>query len=243
MFRALIMLAAYVVLAPLAALFMFPWMWITGDVNSLYRVGTWIAKFGVQLAGVRVHMRGMERFDPHGTYIFMSNHISNLDPPLLIPRLPQRTSVLTKASLFRIPILGYAMRKASLVPVDRSQREAAIQSVHEAAAVLRAGISMTVFPEGTRSTTGKLLPFKKGPFYLAEESGIPIVPVTIAHTDKLMPKGRFAIRKGTALITFHSPVLPRDYPQREALMEAVRSAIAAGAHRMSWVYALVSGQN
>src|SRR5215510_4631800 len=154
---------------PPAALIAFPWTFITRNADFLYKVGISITRFGVWLAGVRVEMRGFENVDPRRTYIFMCNHVSNLDPPALIPRIPGRTSVLVKKELFRIPILGPAMRLGSLVPVDRSNREAAIASVKAGIAVLKKGIHMTVFPEGTRSSDGKLLPFKKGPFYLATD--------------------------------------------------------------------------
>jgi 1-acyl-sn-glycerol-3-phosphate acyltransferase len=229
--RALIMVGFYCVVAPLCSLVMFPHMWITGDVEPLYRVGAWIGITGVRLAGVRIRLLGMDRFDPKGTYIFMSNHVSNLDPPIIVPSIPQRMSVLVKASLFRIPLLGYAMRKAQLVPVHRENREAAIQSIHDGAAVLQQGLSMMVFPEGTRSRTGDLLPFKKGPFYLAEESGAPIVPITVLNTEKLMPKGKFGVLPGEATVVFHAPVRPQDYPDRDSLMAAVRDAIGSGLYK------------
>jgi 1-acyl-sn-glycerol-3-phosphate acyltransferase len=93
--------------------------------------------------------------------------------------------------------------------------------------VLRSGISMMVFPEGTRSPDGRLLPFKKGPFFLAMETGVRVVPISILGTYEIMPKGSFAIRAGTATVIFHDPLDPAAFPSREALMEAVRQKIAA----------------
>jgi 1-acyl-sn-glycerol-3-phosphate acyltransferase len=132
-----------------------------------------------------------------------------------------------KKELFRIPLLGKAMRMASFVPVDRSNREAAIASIQRATEVMRSGVNITVFPEGTRSSDGRLLPFKKGPFHLAMESGIPVVPMTIFGTEKMMPKKTWKITKGTATLIFHPPMQPRDFNDREHLMEAVREKIAS----------------
>jgi 1-acyl-sn-glycerol-3-phosphate acyltransferase len=216
-----------VVAMPPAALIAFPWTFITRNANFLYKLGISIGQFGVWLAGVKVEVRGYENFNHRGTYIFMCNHVSNLDPPILISRVPGRTSVLVKKELFRIPILGPAMRLASLVPVDRSNREAAIASVKAGIEVLKTGIHMTIFPEGTRSPDGKLLPFKKGPFYLATDSDIPIVPVTVTGTEKLMPKGASIIRPGKAILTFHQPIDPQRFDSKEDLIDAVRAAIAS----------------
>jgi 1-acyl-sn-glycerol-3-phosphate acyltransferase len=212
---------------PPAALIAFPWTFITRNANFLYKLGMSIARCGVWLGGVKVEIRGLEKLDSRSTYIFMSNHVSNLDPPVIIPRIPGRTSVLVKKELFRIPILGPAMRLASLVPVDRSNRDAAIASVQAGVEVLKTGIHMTVFPEGTRSPNGRLLAFKKGPFYLASDSGLPIVPVTITGTEKLMPKGAAIIRPGKAIVTFHPPIDPQRFESKEALMDAVRDSIAS----------------
>ncbi|PYX98377.1 MAG: 1-acyl-sn-glycerol-3-phosphate acyltransferase [Acidobacteria bacterium] len=228
MIRTIVMLAFWSVMLPLAALVCFPWTFITGNVNFLYRVAMWGAWTGVRLAGVQVRTVGLERLDPNRTYIFMSNHASNIDPPILIPLIPRRTSVMAKKELFSYPILGKAMRLGSLVPVDRGNREAGIAAVHTASEVIRQGINMTIYVEGKRSFDGKLLPFKKGPFYLALEAGVPVVPVTIAGSHYVMPKRRFAIKRGLVTIIFHDPIEPKDFGDRECLMESVRGLIDGG---------------
>ena len=225
MLRALIAFVFWTVTVPPAALVLFPWTLISGKVDALYNTAMWLARTGVRLTGVRVHVEGRERFDPAGTYLYMCNHTSNLDPPIVVPAIPRRTSVLVKKELFRVPFLGRAMRLGDLVPVDRRNREAAIASVERAAAVMRKGLNMTVFPEGTRSHDGKLLPFKKGPFYLAIETSFPIVPMTIVNTHDLWPKGKFRIRQGVATVVFHDPIDPKQFTDRDALMAAVRAKV------------------
>ena len=222
------MLAFWAVMLPTAALLCFPWVLITGDIRLLYRIGMWAAFSGVRLAGVKVQTIGLERLDPSHTYVFMSNHVSNIDPPLLLPLIPRRTSVMAKRELFRYPILGRAMRMASLVPVDRGNRDAGIAAVRAAAEVVKQGIHMTIYVEGHRSFDGKLLPFKKGPFYLAEECAVPVVPITIAGTHYVMPKRRFAIKPGTVTVTFHKAIEPTEFGTRDQLIEKVRAAINAG---------------
>ncbi len=222
------MLTFWALLLPIAALIGFPWTLITGDVSLLYRMGMWGAWAGIHIAGVRVQTVGMEMLDPSRTYIFMSNHVSNIDPPLLLPIIPRRTSVMAKKELFSYPVLGRVMRFGSLVPVDRGNRESGIAAVRSAASVIRQGVNMTIFVEGKRSFDGKLLLFKKGPFYLAEECGVPVVPVTIVGTHYIMPKQRFEIRPGIAKVIFHAPIEPETFGRREQLMQKVRAAINNG---------------
>ena len=143
--RTLIMLVFWTAALPFAAILGFPWTFLTGNVNFLYRMGMWGAWTGVRLAGVKVETVGLEQVDPRRTYIYMANHVSNLDPPILLPLIPGRTSVMVKKELFKYPILGKIMRIGALVPVDRGNREAGIAAVREASAVLRSGISMTIF--------------------------------------------------------------------------------------------------
>jgi 1-acyl-sn-glycerol-3-phosphate acyltransferase len=226
--RTIAMLTFWGLAAPVAALIGFPWTFISGDISLLYSMFMWGAWNGVRLTGVRVETVALDQLDSAGTYIFMSNHVSNLDPPILIPLIPRRTSVMVKKELFTYPILGRAMRMGSLVPVDRGNRDAGIEAVKAAKEVIGQGLNMTIYVEGRRSFDGRLLPFKKGPFYLAMECGVPVVPVTIVGTHDAMPKKRFAIRPGTVKVIFHEPIEPKDFGSRECLMEKVRAAIDSG---------------
>lgn len=226
--RTLVMLTFWSLAAPVAALIGFPWTFLTGDVRLLYRMFNWGAFTGVRLAGVRVETEGLDRLDAARPYVYMTNHTSNLDPPIQIPLIPGRTSVMVKKELFKTPILGAAMRLGSLVPVDRGNREAGIDAVEAAKKVVQQGISMTIYVEGKRSLDGRLLPFKKGPFYLAIECGVPVVPITITGTHYAMPKKRFAIRPGVVKVLFHPPIEPKDFGDREELMAKVREVIESG---------------
>ncbi len=228
MIRTIVMLTFWAVAAPLAALIGFSWTFLTGDIRLLYRMFNWGAFAGVLLTGVRVETVGRDQFDHSRSYIFMTNHVSNLDPPIQIPLIPRRTSVMVKKELFKTPILGPAMRMASLVPVDRGNRDAGIEAVRAAKTVVEQGINMTIYVEGKRSFDGKLLPFKKGPFYLALECGVPVIPMTIVGTHYAMPKARFAIKPGPVTVIFHPPIAPKDFGDRDSLMERVRATIESG---------------
>jgi 1-acyl-sn-glycerol-3-phosphate acyltransferase len=222
------MLGFWAILMPLTVIVCFPWTLLTGNISFLYRVAMWAAFTGVRLAGVRVHTVGLDKVDATRAYIFMSNHVSNIDPPLMLPLIPRRTSVMAKKELFDIPLLGKTMRLGSLVPVDRKNREAGIAAVRAAADVIRQGINMTIYVEGHRSFDGRLLPFKKGPFYLAVECAVSVVPVTVVGTHFVMPKGRFAIKPGDVTVIFHDPIEPKDFGDRDLLMAKVREVIDSG---------------
>ncbi|MCU1309642.1 MAG: 1-acyl-sn-glycerol-3-phosphate acyltransferase [Candidatus Angelobacter sp.] len=228
MIRSLIWAAFYLLMIPSIGIVFIPWTFITGSVERLYWSAMWAAYTGVRIIGVEVDVRGLEDFDKNGTYIYMCNHVSNLDPAIVVPMIPRRTSVMVKKELFAVPLLSKAMRLASFVPVDRRNREAAIASMEHATDVMKAGVNMTAFPEGTRSPDGKLLPFKKGPFHLAMESGVPVLPMTIFGTEKMMPKNTWKIGKGKATLIFHPPISPKDFSDKDELMKAVRDKIASG---------------
>jgi 1-acyl-sn-glycerol-3-phosphate acyltransferase len=222
-------LATIVVLGAPAAIVCIPWAIITGNATPLYNASVTIVRVALRLARIRVETEGAKCVPAHVACIFMSNHVSNLDPPALLPYIPGRTSVFIKRSLTKVPVLGYGMKLGEFVPVDRDGRaESAIESVRIAHRVLQRGLHITTFVEGTRSRDGRMLPFKKGPFYLAMETGAPCIPVSIHGTENMMAKGSMRIKPGTAHITFHPPLNPHDFATREELMSAMRAAIASG---------------
>lgn len=229
MIASLTLLLTIVLMGAPAALVFIPLAMVTGNADPLYYVSLKIVRIAFRLARIRVEVRGLERVPAHTSCIFMSNHVSNLDPPALFPRIPGRTSAFLKRSLMKIPVLGYGMKLGEFVPVERDGRvESAVESVETAKRVLARGIHITTFVEGTRSRDGRMLPFKKGPFYLAMETGAPCVPVSIYGTESMMAKGSMRVRPGTAHIVFHAPLDPKTFASREELMETMRAAIASG---------------
>jgi 1-acyl-sn-glycerol-3-phosphate acyltransferase len=227
MFASIKMVVVYVTLGVLAGIVGIPYSIVVGNVDRLYRIGMGILRMGVRAAGIRVEITGLQNVPPGVSCIFLSNHVSNLDAPVLFPAIPGRSSVLLKKELMRIPILGTAMRLGQFVPVERgNRRDAAKASVSAAAAALQSGLHILIFAEGTRSKDGRLAAFKRGPFYLAMETGAPIVPVAISGTEKMMRKHSAAIHPGVARIQMLPPIDPASYATREELMRAVRTAIA-----------------
>jgi 1-acyl-sn-glycerol-3-phosphate acyltransferase len=234
MLSSLTMLVTYVVLGLPAGAVGIPWALLTGDIGPLYRWSMWIVRTGVNLARIRVQITGREHILAQPS-IFMANHVSNLDPPIILPLLPFRTAFFIKRSLLNIPVVGVGMRLAGFIPVDRDGRlESARESVLAANKVLASGVNISTFPEGTRSRNGKLLPFKKGPFYLAMESGAPIIPISIWGSQHMMTKGSLRIKPGTAHLTFHSAVYPHQFATREHLAAAVRQAITSALPQSMW---------
>lgn len=226
MFAALTLLAVYLALGIPVAIVGIPWTLVTRNPSFIYRSAMAVVRAGLRAARIRVEAEWRAPLDHGKRYLFFSNHLSNLDPPVLLPLLPGRTSIFIKKSLLKIPVLGYGMKLVNFIPVDRDGSvEGAKQSVEAAMSALAAGVHVTSFVEGTRSSDGQLLPFKKGPFYLAMESGAPVVPVTIRGTEKLMRKGSLKVYPGTVRVIFNAPLEPKNYATREELMAAVREAI------------------
>ena len=228
----IVSLFAFVVILALAlpaALVLIPFTILSGNVGPLYAAGCWIARAAVRMSGIRIVVEGLERVPAGRACIFMANHVSNLDPPALLGNLPGRTSVFIKRSLMKLPILGYAFKLGEFIPVNRSgDVEGARMAVADAVRVLAKGIHITTFVEGTRSPDGRMLPFKKGPFFLAKGSGALCVPVSIYGTEQIIPRGSKRIHPGTAHVVFHAAIDPAQFATRDELSSAVRAAIASG---------------
>ena len=229
MIAALTLLVTIIVLGAPAAVVYLPLAALTGNATPLYKASLFIIRTAFRLARIRVQATGLENVPPNTACIFMANHVSNLDPPALIPCIPGRTSVFLKRSLMKIPVLGLGMKLGGFIPVDRDGRvDAAIESAQAASEVLKKGLHITTFVEGTRSRDGRLRPFKKGPFYLAMETDAPCIPVSIYGTESMMAKGSLRVRPGTAHIAFHPPLYPAQFATREDLIAAMHAAIASG---------------
>ena len=229
MIVSLLVFVTIVALAVPAAIIFFPLTLLTGNVGPLYAVGSWIARVAIRIAGVRIQIEGQEKIPAGRACIFMANHISYLDAPALMTNLPGRTVVFLKSSLMKIPVLGYAFKLAHFIPVERTGDAVEAQlAVAEAQRVLASGLHITTFVEGMRSPDGRMLPFKKGPFYLAKDSGALCIPISISGSEKILPVDSKRIYPGVVHIVFHPPIDPADYATRDELSDAVRAAIASG---------------
>lgn len=195
--------------------------------DYLHTYARFWARVGLFLARVRLTVEGHEHL-PLGAAVYMPNHQSNFDILALYAGLPVQFRWLAKEELFRIPLFGFAMHRTGYIPVDRSDHKKAIRSMAEAARRISEGTSVIVFPEGTRSPDGALLPFKKGGFVLAINAAAPIVPVAICGSHDVMPKYTRWIRGGHIRVTLFPavPTAGTTPAGRDALMEAVRRPIA-----------------
>jgi 1-acyl-sn-glycerol-3-phosphate acyltransferase len=194
-----------------------------------YHARMW-ARVALHMASVRVTVSGKEHL-PAGPVIFMCNHQSGFDILALLAAMPRRIYWIAKKELFQIPIFGTSMRRGGYIPLDRSDGRKALKSMDNAASIIREGKSVVMFPEGTRSLSRELLPFKRGGFILARKAGVPVVPVTINGSGRINPAGQIRLSRGDISIVLHPPLaLPSDISKSEAetwLMEQTRSTIVS----------------
>ena len=181
----------------------------------------------IKVSKVELRVSGYGNVPQDRPVIYVSNHQSFFDIWALLTVVPGQTRFVAKKELQRIPILGRAMRSAGHIYIDRQNRQAAFSAYEEAAAYIKRGRSAVLFPEGTRSLTGELLPFKKGPFVLALAAQVPVIPVYCAGTFTLMPKGTMRLSPHPIAIVFGEPISTKglDYEDREKLMTICRKAI------------------
>lgn len=194
-----------------------------GVLYALGHGGVWLA---LTLSGIRYRVIGREHI-PGGAAVYCSNHESNIDPPVLFRALHPRLHVLYKAELHKFPIMGAVFDVGGFVPVDRSDRDRAMASISRGAASLRAGNSFLIFPEGTRSRGGELLPFKKGGFIMAIEAQAPIVPVAVSGGRAAMRKGSALVRPVTVTVRVGPPIPTAGLTidDRDRLIERVRAQV------------------
>lgn len=224
----LFLLAIYTVVIGIPVLATSPFDREGRMVRALGR--TWI-RWILRTFGIRVVVEGLERVPAQAPVVLMSNHQSLVDIAAIVDTLPTSVSwrFVAKKELTRIPIFGWCLITSQII-IDRSDRERAVASLHQAAQRIRAGASVIVFPEGTRSPSGSLRPFKSGPFHLTLEAQVPIVPVTVSGSQRITPKGSLQVHAGTVKITFGKPIPTRGVrlEERGALKARVREAIAQG---------------
>jgi 1-acyl-sn-glycerol-3-phosphate acyltransferase len=197
--------------------------------NFMHKIARFWGRSILVASRIKVSVKGLSNIDPSSPYIYMPNHQSNFDIPVLLGHLTVQFRWLAKRELFKIPIFGRAMRNVGYISIDRSNRQSAFESLKVAADKIKGGVSVLIFPEGTRSRDGKIQPFKKGGFVMAIDSGVPIVPVVITGTRAIMPKGRFRVYPGHVSMVIHKPIETSTYtPEtKEALMENVRRVICS----------------
>ncbi|MEZ4598350.1 MAG: lysophospholipid acyltransferase family protein [Syntrophotaleaceae bacterium] len=227
MFRTLFFLVTFVPWTLFVIITGVPLTLISPDYLHTY--SRFWGKVSLFLAGVRLTVRGRENLSAPGPKVYMANHVSNFDILALYAGLPGQFRWLAKAELFKIPLFGFAMRRAGSISVDRSNRKKSVLSMKEAVKRIEEGTSVLIFPEGTRSPDGNLQDFKTGSFTLAVMSKAPIVPIAISGSREVMPKHSRWIQGGHIVLTVLPPVatVNREVGERSELMEEVRQPIAA----------------
>lgn len=198
-----------------------------GWKGLLYELGHLGVLLALGLSGIRYRVIGKPRIPNDRAVVFCANHQSNVDPPVLFSALHRRLHILYKAELRKVPVLGYAFEVGGFVAVARDNREAAMASIERAARSIRAGNSFLIFPEGTRSRTNQLLPFKKGGFIMALKAQAPIVPVAVSGGRDAMRKGSAIVRPVTVTVRIGEPIETAGMTShdRDRLIQIVRERI------------------
>jgi 1-acyl-sn-glycerol-3-phosphate acyltransferase len=202
---------------------------LSGAKQHLYVLGHIGVRLGLALSGIRFRVAGREHIPRGRAAVYAANHQSNVDPPVLFAAVHPRMHILYKAELQALPVLERAFRYGGFIPVDRRNKEAALRSIDAGAASIRAGNSFLIFPEGTRSRSGELLPFKKGGFIMALKGQAPVVPVAISGARDALRKGSLIIRPVRIVVRFGQPIETTGLglQDRDALIVRARTAVAS----------------
>lgn len=194
----------------------------------IHHYGRLWGKIALLVNRVKVRVEGIEHLKGEGPYIFMSNHQGTYDIFALLGHLPFQFRWLAKKELFSVPFFGWVMAAAGYVSVDREGTRKTVEAMNEAAQKIREGMSVVIFPEGSRSPDGSIQPFKKGGFTLAIKSKVPIIPISIIGSREIMPKGKLTVTSGEIRIRIDHPIDTQNYSlkDRKSLMEKVRQTIS-----------------
>lgn len=172
-----------------------------------HRLASIWARWLLRGSGVRVRVRGLERIDPRGSYVFVANHASYLDTPVILANIPVQFRFLAKRELFRIPAIGTHLDRAGHIPVERGDPRASVRTMAETGRMIRERrISVLIFPEGGRTATGNLQEFRDGAALIAIKAGVPAVPVAISGTHALLPPGNLLVLSGTVSLEIGEPI-------------------------------------
>jgi len=221
---AMVVVVVMTLLCSLAVILLYPF----GSYNKVTnKIALIWSKSIVWAAGAKIELHGLDKIDFSKSYVFAGNHQSHIDVVSVFSILPLTVRYIAKKELFRIPLFGWAMAAAGTIKVDRSNREKAIKSIEQAGESIRNGVSVILFPEGTRSDDGEIHAFKKGAFVLATKSGVPVVPISISGTRRILEKHSLKLNPGTVKIVISDPIESSNYKleEREEFANDVRNVI------------------
>jgi 1-acyl-sn-glycerol-3-phosphate acyltransferase len=199
--------------------------------DSFHKIAAWWGRFSAKLFGISIEVTGSENYSPEQNYLVISNHAGMADIPLLLGTMNLNLRFLAKEELGKIPLFGRALKQAGYVMIKRGQNREALKSLFAATEVLKSGRSVHIFPEGTRSATGELLPFKRGAFLVAQKGDTPVLPVTIIGSNLITPKNSLKINKGKIRVIIDKPLKPSQFTSVNELMAASFEVIRTNFNR------------